>query len=470
MADTAGVNGQRESFRVVGKPNLPGRLSYALATGMAKFGADYVFDGMLEAKFLRSPYANAVVRKVDVAAALAIPGVVDVLTWEDEDLKNFGARPGPGGTGAAYVDNVADMEDDEVAVIVVAESAELCDEALKALDPQWEVLPHIVDIQEGRKPDAPVIRSNPKGKGNVTVVSASQGDVEAGFREADHVIEYDFYMPAFCGHMPNPPASVSTWFNDPYHDPERPSLHIEGAVWTASGGKDSVGRMYGLPPEKVKQEGLFQGGRYCDWGLRKSQQITPLLARRVGRPVRMTLLRREMYDFNMNERFMHVKVGFQSNGRITAIDDFSISDAGVPPVSTLGTSGDQGTAPIRPAARTSARSWKWSTATAAGCTPAASTAPSTGTRSPWPSNDRRKLGKDPIDVATLNCTGPTGAGRPRPRAQLPGVRRGGKKMMDWKWHRAGNGRFRWGGCTARFSISDVSRHSFFGIQLETGAA
>ena len=69
-----------------------------------------------------------------------------------------------------YVDKVADMEDDEVAVIVVAETEELCDEALKALNPQWEVLPHIVDIQEGRKPDAPVIRDNTEeGKGNVTV-------------------------------------------------------------------------------------------------------------------------------------------------------------------------------------------------------------------------------------------------------------------------------------------------------------
>src|SRR5512147_553620 len=94
MADLAGVNGQREEFKVVGKPNLPGKLSYSLATGMAKFGADYVFPDMLHAKFLRSPYANAAVKSVDVAAAKKIPGVVDVVTWEDDDLKNFGRRGG----------------------------------------------------------------------------------------------------------------------------------------------------------------------------------------------------------------------------------------------------------------------------------------------------------------------------------------------------------------------------------------
>ena len=73
MADLAGVNGTRKDFRVVGKPNIPGVLSYSIATGMAKFGADYVFPDMLHAKFLRSPYANAVLKSVDVAAAAKIP-------------------------------------------------------------------------------------------------------------------------------------------------------------------------------------------------------------------------------------------------------------------------------------------------------------------------------------------------------------------------------------------------------------
>ncbi len=89
MADLAGVNGQREKFRVVGKPNLPGRLSYAIATGIAKYGADYIVPGMLHAKFLRSPYANARIESIDTGKAKKIPGVVDILTWEDEDIKNL---------------------------------------------------------------------------------------------------------------------------------------------------------------------------------------------------------------------------------------------------------------------------------------------------------------------------------------------------------------------------------------------
>jgi CO/xanthine dehydrogenase Mo-binding subunit len=69
LADLPGANGQREQFRVVGKPNLPGILSYAIATGVAKFGIDYVVPDMLHAKFLRSPYANARVVRVDTKKA-----------------------------------------------------------------------------------------------------------------------------------------------------------------------------------------------------------------------------------------------------------------------------------------------------------------------------------------------------------------------------------------------------------------
>jgi CO/xanthine dehydrogenase Mo-binding subunit len=279
MADLAGANGQREKFEVVGKPNIPGKLSYSLATGKAKFGIDYVFDNMLHAKFLRSPYANGMVKSVDTAAAKKVPGVVDILTWEDKDLMNFGRRGGGmgfGGPQGPYIGQAANMEDEEVAVIVVAETEEACEEALKALNPQWEVRPHVVDILEGRKPEAPVIRDNPKGKGNVTMATNSRGDVEAGFKEADQILEYDFNMPAFSGHIPNPSGSVAYWFDDPIQSTEQQSLRIEGAVWTASQGKNAVGGMYGLPAEMVQEEGFFQGGKYCDWGKHnKSRPSSP---------------------------------------------------------------------------------------------------------------------------------------------------------------------------------------------------
>jgi CO/xanthine dehydrogenase Mo-binding subunit len=90
---------------------------------------------------------------------------VDIVTWEDEDIKNLRAGGGFMGPALPFLDNIAEQEGAVVAVIVVAEDEEICDEALRELDIKWEVLPHVVDILEGRKPDAPLIRpASPAGK------------------------------------------------------------------------------------------------------------------------------------------------------------------------------------------------------------------------------------------------------------------------------------------------------------------
>ncbi|MCL2877314.1 MAG: hypothetical protein FWF13_00880, partial [Acidobacteria bacterium] len=122
MADLAGINGQRTDFKIVGKPNVPGSLSWTHASGVAKFGADYVVPNMLHARYLRSPYANARIKSMDASKAKAIPGVIDVLNWEDPDLR---------GTGG--ITDYADYESMEVGALVIAESEDLCEEALRAL-------------------------------------------------------------------------------------------------------------------------------------------------------------------------------------------------------------------------------------------------------------------------------------------------------------------------------------------------
>ncbi|NLO48573.1 MAG: xanthine dehydrogenase family protein molybdopterin-binding subunit [Clostridiales bacterium] len=472
MADLAGVNGQREHFRVVGKPNLPGKLSYALATGIGKFGADYALPDMLHAKFLRSPYANARVKSVDLAKARAVPGVVDILTWEDEDIKNLKSFGESFGAGRAWLDDLADHEGAEVAVIVVAESEDICEEALRQLDVQWEVLPFIVDLNKGREPDAPVIRpwvkdapsfgltsaENPPKKGNVCYSNVVAGDVEAGFKEADDIVEYTLYMPPFASHMPNPAGSVAWWFDDPYHG-EGKSLHIEGAVRERS----AISSMYAMPLEKTVQEGLFMGGKYCDWGLRKSQEITPLLAKRTGRPVKCVDTREETFDFIMMERYMHLKVGFKRNGLITAVDDFSIADGGVWGSSSFGNVGDQSQGPFNTLKCKNIRQrmeivdsnrgmmyvsgqhcpFNWDSATTAIYLIA------------------EKLGKDPIDIARLNLHGPSSKEDTNPVPSFEACVEAGKKMMDWEWHASKTKRLpdgRMHGMSFRYQM--CPRHSF----------
>ncbi|MDR1206083.1 MAG: molybdopterin-dependent oxidoreductase [Peptococcaceae bacterium] len=475
MADLAGVNGQREDFRVVGQRNVPGKLSYALATGVAKFGIDYVLPDMLHAKFLRSPYAHARVARVDTSAARAVPGVADILTWEDEDIRKLRSFGEMFGAQRPYLDNLADQEGAEVAVIVVAESEDICEEALRRLDIQWEILPHVVDLLEGRKPDAPVIRpqvretpqfgirspdqlESPPKRGNVAYSNFDSGDIEAGFKAADHIIEYDLYTPAFASHMPNPSGSVAWWSDEPYFG-EGKTLHIEGAVRE----KHSISFMYGMPPEKTVQEGLFMGGKYCDWGLRKSQNITPLLAKRTGRPVRCVNTREETYDFIMNQRYAYMKVGFTKNGLITAMDDFSVADGGVWGSSSFGNVGDQTQGPYNTLKCKNVRQFMEIVDSNRGMMYVS------GQHCPFNWDIvtiaihliAEKLDMDPIDVARLNLHGPESQDDINPVHSFEACVETGRKMMNWDWHRAGARKLpdgRYHGASFRYQM--CPRHSF----------
>ncbi len=451
MADLAGKNGQREEFRVVGKRNLPGKLSYALATGIAKFGIDYVVPDMLHAKFLRSPYANAKVLSVDTTKASAVPGVVDILTWEDDDIKNLKSFAEHWGSPRPWLDNIADQEGGEVAVIVVAESEDICEQALLELDVEWEVLPHVVNLMEGRKSDAFVIRpqdratptfgppreggpENPPKKGNVAYSNTVQGDIEGGYQAADHILEYDLYLPPFASHFPNPSGSVA-WWSDDFYRGEGKSLHIEGAVRE----RYAIAAMYDMPMEKTIQEGLFMGGKYCDWGLRKSQEITPLLAKRTGRPVRCMNTREDSYDFIMNERYMHMTVGFKDDGTITVIDDFSIADAGIWGSSGFGHVGDLIQGPYKTFRCQNIRQQMEIVDSNRGMMYVS------GQHCPfnWDSGTMavyliaEKLGKDPIDIARLNLHGPTSQSDSNPVPSFDRCIEAGRKLMNWNWHRAG---------------------------------
>ena len=508
MADLAGVNGQRTDFRIVGKPNVPGSVAWSLASGVAKFGADYVVPNMLHAKYLRSPYANARIRSVDSSKAMAIPGVVEIITWEDPDLRS---------SGTGGITDYADYESMEVGVMVLAESDDLCEEALRALVINWEEFPRVVDVLEGRKDEAPVVRSfyspaggakpggggmgggapkaggggmgggapkaggggigggapkaggggfgagapggapgggapaakpnngmggvsqNPPKKGNVSYsfTTNNSGDVQVGFKEADQIIEYDINTAAFSGHIPSPLGTVAWWFDDPLKG-EGKNLQIEGVPW--GHGSVSVASGARPPANKVFQNCMFTGGRYCDWGIRKTQQITPTLARRTGRPVRCVQSRADQYDFNLNDRYVHMKIGFKNNGLITAIEDYSIADNGSNGSSNFGTTMDQTYGPYYTVKCKHIKQNMETVDTNRGKMYVS------GQHNPmgWDTLMAglhliaEKLGKDPIEITTLNLHGPTSQDDPNPVPSYEACVAALKKELNWDaWHAAG---------------------------------
>ena len=150
MADIDGSNGQRTEFKAVGRANVPGRLSYTIATGRAKFGSDFVVPDMLHAKFLRNPHGRVKIKSMDISKAKALEGVVDILTWEDPDIKNMK------GTREPLLTDESDTENEEIGAFVVAVTPEICDEALKLIKVEWEVFPTVVDPRDSLKPEGAV--------------------------------------------------------------------------------------------------------------------------------------------------------------------------------------------------------------------------------------------------------------------------------------------------------------------------
>jgi CO/xanthine dehydrogenase Mo-binding subunit len=468
MADTTGSNGDRKEFFAVGKPNVPGKVSHSLATGSAKFGTDVIVPNMLHAKFLRSPHARAQVKSIDTSKAKALPGVVEIITWDDPEIKALGGGAGIGGAGgggmidemgAPMLDDIADMEDQEVGAIVVAESEDLCDEALRLLKIEWDVQPHILDPREGKKPGAPILRLNAKGeKTNVEVAKRNDGDIEAGFKQADQIIEFDWNLPYFSSHIPNPAGGVAWWYTDPWHS-EGQSLWIEGAMQ----GRSHIANLYKLPQDKVTENTLFQGGKYCDWGLRKAVMVTPFLARRTGRPVRMTSTRQNMYDLAINQRYGHMKVGFKNDGTITAVQDTSVAAAGIRYSTNFGTVMDMRYGPfpttkcpnlqiICEAVNTNTGKlylsaqhcpYTWDTMTVA------------------MQRIADKLGMDPIDIATKNIHGPSSPTDTSIPPSYQACVEKGRNEMNWKWHAPGAKKLpdgRMHGASFRYQM--CPRHAF----------
>ena len=490
MPDTTGVNGLRENFRVVGKANLPGLTSYAMAAGVAKYGTDFTFPGMLFARIMRSPYPHAKVLSIDESAALAIPGVLDVVKWDDPIFNELGANPINGGNRDLYLPREAHYESQEVGCIVIAESEALCDEALKALKVEWEVLPFITDIFKGAEPDHPLIRgpeliekeaadyrpggmataeghvlmtkhypTDPPREGNVTWNIKVEGDLDEGMKKADFILEYDVNIPTCISTIPNPPASVAYWGDSMYKGPGQ-KIYIEGAPHR----RESIMAMYHKSSDEVVQEGLFQGGKYCDWGLRMSQEVTPLLSKRMGgRPVRCCNTREETFDLNRNERHMHMRLGVTKDGVITAVEDNTLVDNGAPGSSTMGSVSDRdwgGYYTLR--CKDITQRFKVVDSNIGYMHTCAQFVPYN-----WDSITvafdliAEKLGIDPVEVARRNLHGPSSQDDPDPVPSFEASLEKGKKLMDWQWHPAGTKRLpdgRLHGASFRYAI--CPRHSF----------
>ena len=447
MADIDCSNGQRTEFNAVGLANVPGRLSYTIATGRAKFGSDCVVPNMLHAKFLRNPHGRAKIKSMDVSKAWALPGVKDILTYDDPEIKNMKGPREP------LIPDESDTENEEIGAIVVAETLDICEEALRLIKVDWEVLPTVVDPRESLKPGGTFVRFDPKGTASRPF---NAGDVEAGFKEADQIVEFDWAQSLMASHIPNPNGSVAWWEMPPLGTPE-PALYIEGVFPTW--GSFELRPMYNVTFDKLYRGTTFQGGKYCDWMLRRASLITPLLARRTGRPVRCMNTRQDDFYTSNPQKYSHVKIGFKKDGTITAVQESTVSDSGAPGKNARAPMGFGGGAysPFNTTRCMNLKSENLSAYTSSGKVTGSQTSPYD-----WDAmtiayqSIAEKLDMDPTDVALKNVHGPASQKDPGVPPSLVQCIEKGRKAMNWKWHPAGTKKLADGrlhGLSFRYALS-----------------
>ena len=341
------MNDVSNGYKWVGKrtirPDGPDKV-----TGRAKFGADLRLPGMLWGKVLRSPHAHARIISIDTAKAKALPGVKAVITGAD-----LPPPPAPKweAAGEAQV-NFYDMARNVMArdkvlyqghalAAVAATTSAIAREALSLIEVKYEVLAHVIDPVAAMAKDAPLLHDDlytdgvspkPDQPSNVAKrVEFALGDVAAGFKKAEVVVELDFTTkPVHQGYI-EPHAVVADASEDG-----------QVQVWCSSQGqfmvRSYVARLLGMDVADIRVTPAEIGGGFGGKTVVYLEPLAVLLARRSGRPVKMMMSREEVFLASgpTSGAAGKIKIGATRDGRITAAEATLMYQAGAFPGSPIG--------------------------------------------------------------------------------------------------------------------------------------
>ncbi len=315
---------QLKEYKYIGQ-KAPRRIDgLAKASGQADYTMDIQLPGMLYMRLLMSPYAHAKILKMDTSKAEKLPGVRQVLRYDDPEVMKaeiIGKVAGFFGLDRPLSD-AAHMEGELVGAAVAAESEDIAEQALALIEIEWEERPFNLDPVAASDPAAPLsfperyIDGNHWNRGAYDELI--HGDVKKGFAEADKVIEFKFNRTANTWVGPERPCGVWRWNGDcPEIWLKHQRVHLP---------KSRISEWFGgIPMNKIIIHSPYQGasfGGWCqiDWNL-GPLWCAALASKRTGRPVKYIFNRREdFFGGSMDEGTYFVKVGFKNDGTITAVD------------------------------------------------------------------------------------------------------------------------------------------------------
>ena len=321
----------KDALKVVGtRPIRPDGVDKV--TGRANFGADMKMPGMLWGKIKRSPHAHARIISVNAEKAMALPGVKAVTTRADfpdipPDKRTIGAMP----------HNLWDLSrncmakgkalyEGHAVAAVAATSPAIAEQALDLIEVEYEVLPHVMDVEAAMAPDAPLLHDDiftagvepkPTKPSNVSkMVRFAKGDVEAGFGEAEIVIERRYTTKPVHQAYIEPHACVVSVASDG-----------QTTIWSSSQGQFMVraytSRIAGAEDNaSIRAIPAEIGGGFGGKTIIYLEPLAYMLSKKSGRPVKIVMSREEVFRGTgpTSAAVVEVKLGAKRDGRITALE------------------------------------------------------------------------------------------------------------------------------------------------------
>jgi CO/xanthine dehydrogenase Mo-binding subunit/aerobic-type carbon monoxide dehydrogenase small subunit (CoxS/CutS family) len=304
--------------RVVGQAHIrPDAVSKV--TGEALYSDDLIFDGMLHARVKRAMVPAAVVRKIDTSRALALPGVVSVLTAADipgEHLHGLVIFDWPSLVGVGeHVRYVGDA-----LAIIAAETREIATQAMELIEVELEALPVISDPVQSRQTESRPLHPN----GNLLKhIKVRKGDVEQGFAAADLIMEHTFHTPMHDHAFIEPECSIAR-----VHPDGRMEIYVGSQIPYQD--RTQVARALGWAEDRVHILGQLIGGGFGGKEDIAGQIHAALLANATGKPVKLLYDRHESLIAHPKRHAtqIKVKIGACNDGRLTAVETELYGDTG----------------------------------------------------------------------------------------------------------------------------------------------
>ncbi len=308
-------------------------------TGRANFSADFSLPGMLHGLILRSSYAHARILSMDFSKALAIPGVKAIISGTDmplvamEDAVIGGQPPNFRDLSANLLARDKVLYEGHAIAAVAATSLQIARQALDAIDIEFEVLPHVIDVQKAMEPDAPLLHENqftqgiePRPKIPSNIASRYEqvlGDTAAGFAAAEVTVSEEFTtQPVHQGYIELHSCTAQV------------SADGQAQIWCSSQGQFMIrafcAHLLGMNISQIRVTPMEIGGGFGGKTTVYLEPLALLLAKKSGKPVKMQMSREEVFTSTgpASGSFISMKIGARKDGTITAAEGILCYQAG----------------------------------------------------------------------------------------------------------------------------------------------